>query len=541
VQALAHLPHAHLAVLTVTAAVAARRLREVAERAGVADRLHLLDQPPPDEALRFLATADLGLIPARRSAAHDVALPAGLFDYLQAGVPVLVSDCPAQAELVRALGVGGVHASGDAGGLAQEARRLLAEAPGLRARIMGLGGDLQAYGWARQAEALRGLYADLLGHPAQLSAPHVSEPGRSDTDAASRPLSPAVVGIGPANFAGQAWAWARAVERELPGAQCEVVAMARDTPLVFPADLVVKAATFAADPAWAAALEERASATWTHALLEAGRPMFGHRHGRTFAGDVPVMRAAGITVGLVMHGSEARNPARHARTTPWSPFRDPNEELTAALQRQWEVTSPLVDAFDGPVFVSTPDLLDDVRGGIWLPLTVDMATWRANRPVLERDVPVVLHAPSRASLKGTTHVRAALEPLAAAGLIELRLLEGVSPSQMPAAIADADLVLDQFALGSYGAMAAQAMAAGRITVGHVLPAVREHVRAACGVDVPVVEATPDTLAQVVRRLLTEPDQGRRVAAEALAFAGSAHDGRFAVRVLDDHLGLSRGR
>ena len=99
-----------------------------------------------------------------------------------------------------------------------------------------------------------------------------------------------------------------------------------------PADELVPAKTYAKDPAWGEATQSRALTTWTHALLEAGRPIFGLRNGRDFTGDADVLRAVGITVGVVLHGSEIRNPSRHASWTPWSPFRDPAEELTARLQ-----------------------------------------------------------------------------------------------------------------------------------------------------------------------------------------------------------------
>ena len=63
----------------------------------------------------------------------------------------------------------------------------------------------------------------------------------------------------------------------------------------------------------------------------------------------------------------------------------------------------------------------------WLPVVVDVDRWATDQPLLEREVPVVLHAPSRASLKGSSHVDAAMSALDAAGLIEYRRLEHVAP------------------------------------------------------------------------------------------------------------------
>lgn len=383
--------------------------------------------------------------------------------------------------------------------------------------------------------AVPGAVAEMLG--VAIDGPpvrRVSGVSESSHPPLRRPTDiPPRLAIGPANMAGQAWAWAKAMERNVPGLRTEVMMVDRGSPLVFPADELVPVQRYARDPQWAEAYEERALATWTHALLEAGRPLFGLRHGKDFRGDADLLRSAGVGVGLVFHGSEVRNPREHARRTPWSPFGDPSDELTARLQRSWEALMPAVRAFEGPTFVSTPDLLDDVPGSTWLPVVVDPGEWSGATGLLERRRPVVLHAPSRAAIKGSDHVERALAPLAADGAVEYRRLEGVAPSEMPAALRDADIVLDQFALGSYGVMACQAMAAGRVVVGHVTAEVRERV----GRPLPIVEADPATLADVVRTLVRDRDAARVTAEEGTRFVREVHDGRRSAEVLVAGFGL----
>lgn len=536
-EALPALPDVHLAVVAVPNKEirSARLLASRAAQLGVTDRLHLLDPVDPDEVAAFVSSADVGILPLHHYGSHEVALANKLFEYLHGGLPVLVSDCRAQAEFIRAHRVGAVHIAEDIESFTVALRSMLDRLPELRERIAEDTDLLVPYAWDRQEAVLREVYRDLLGADA------VHDPARSSSDAVrslkERPLvradRPSVVGIGPANMAGQAWAWAKALEAHVPGLRTEVISVDRGSPLEFRADTIVPAARYAKDAAWAQAFEAHALDTWTHALLEAGRPLFGLRHGRDFSGDVPVLRAVGIEVGLLFHGSEIRNPRRHAGSTPWSPFRDPDEELTARLQRQWDVLHPLVTAFDGPTFVSTADLLDDVPGAVLLPVVVDITQWASRTPLLERERPVVLHAPSRASMKGTVHVEAALEPLVSEGLVEYRRLEGLAPDDMPAAVADADIVLDQFSLGSYGVMAVQAMASGRVVVGHVTDA----VRSACPQPLPIVEAPPDLLGDVLRGLIEDRDGARMTAVAGRAFAVEVHDGRRSAAILTGALGL----
>jgi glycosyltransferase involved in cell wall biosynthesis len=102
---------------------------------------------------------------------------------------------------------------------------------------------------------------------------------------------------------------------------------------------------------------------------------------------------------------------------------------------------------------------------------------------------------------------------------------------MPGIYRDADVVLDQFRLGSYGVAACEAMAAGRVVVGNVTDAVRRRVRETTGSDLPVVQAEPDEIADVVLRLIDERDWGRARAAEGVAFVERVHSGPLAAEAL----------
>jgi glycosyltransferase involved in cell wall biosynthesis len=152
-------------------------------------------------------------------------------------------------------------------------------------------------------------------------------------------------------------------------------------------------------------------------------------------------------------------------------------------------------------------------------------------------VPVVVHTPSRAAIKGSAFVDQALAPLVAEGLVEYRRIEGVPPGQMPAVLADADIVLDQFAIGSYGVLACQAMATGTAVIGHVGPEVRGAVEKATGQVLPIVEATPDTLQETLRRLVASPQLRRDAAQAGPEFIRSVHDGKLSARILAEVLGI----
>ncbi len=535
VRALVHLPGVHLAVVAVpsvhTPAVAA--VTAVAQRLGVADRLHLLAPVPPDRVVEFLRSADVGLIPLRHFGSHEMALANKLFEYLHAGVPMVVSNCRAQAQFVREHGVGEVHRAGDGADLAAAVLRVLERGrppvdPALLAR----------YTWHAQARVLQQVYRELLPDRALLADPPVlpaAEPAQTPVRRGATTLA-----IGPTNSAGQGWAWARAASAHLPGVSGYALAI-RNARYDYPADELVDRQTYLADAAWQLRTLSRARAGWTHVLLEAGRPILGGLAGRDFVADADLLRRSAIQVGLVFHGSEVRSPRRHRQLDEFSPFADPKDELTRTLQTRCDALLPLVEVFDGPLFASTPDQLAYLPARArWLPVVVDLAAFPApGAPLgpaepLERAVPLFVHAPSNPRLKGTADVERVLRPLADRGLIELRMVTGLPPHEAAELIRAADVVVDQLLLGLYGVLACEAMAGGRVVLGHLGDPLRDLIDH----PVPVIEANPRTLAAVVEQLLDDRDAARKTAAQGPAFVAEVHDGRRSARVLAPFLATS---
>jgi glycosyltransferase involved in cell wall biosynthesis len=81
------------------------RLKAVAADAGVADAVHFLPTAPPDEMARLAAHHDIGLACELCSPPnHAICLSNKIFTYLLAGIPVLLSDTPAQRDISTDLG-----------------------------------------------------------------------------------------------------------------------------------------------------------------------------------------------------------------------------------------------------------------------------------------------------------------------------------------------------------------------------------------------------------------------------------------------------
>lgn len=347
--------------------------------------------------------------------------------------------------------------------------------------------------------------------------------------------------IAPVNSAGQGWAWARSAER-LPGVGAASMTIRPVADFGFPADQVVPLGEYRWSRRWQSAQRRTVMSGFTHVLLESGQPAFGDAFGARPLREVSQLREAGIHVALLFHGSDLRSPSRHREREADSPYAVGLWERTPGIELRTAESAELIRRADVPVFVSTPDLLDDARAAgaepRWLPVVVDPERWSAVVPPLSRTGrPVVAHAPSRAIVKGSDLIDPVLQALHDEGLVEYRRISGVSSCDMPAAYGAADIVLDQFRIGSYGVAACEALAAGRIVVSHVADPVRATVLAETGLELPIVQSTARELSETIRRIIADPSHALTRAAAGPSFVRAVHDGRRSAAALAGFLGV----
>ncbi len=342
--------------------------------------------------------------------------------------------------------------------------------------------------------------------------------------------------IGPANFAGQGNAWARAAAT-LPGVSAMNMQYRGAGDYGFEADYSVTETVWSHSRRWGESQAAAVERGFTHVLIEAERSLFGRAEDKVITREVARLRRAGIGVGMVCHGTDIRLPSRHMQLDEFSPFLDADPDWVAALEARAAANQRILDRVGAPVFVSTPEMLLDRPGSQWLPVVVDPRRWQSAEPALRRSRPVVLHAPTNPLVKGTEKIAPVVAALHDEGLIDYRHVLKVPADEMPGLYATADVVLEQFALGMYSVTAVEAMAAGRLVIGHIHDQVRDHVREATGLELPVVSATPDSLESVLRDVVTRPEHYREIAARGPAFAAAVHDGAYSARVLAPFLGV----
>jgi glycosyltransferase involved in cell wall biosynthesis len=158
--ALALLPGVHLLFLGAEGRHAVR-LRALAGEHGVGRRTHFLGPVGPAALLSHTAQADVGVSLLQDSCEnHRLALPNKLFEYLAAGLPVVVSDLPEAGRLVRERGVGCCATPDDPAAVATALREVLARRDEAEMRQR-LSRAASALSWKREKQHLLEVYEAL--------------------------------------------------------------------------------------------------------------------------------------------------------------------------------------------------------------------------------------------------------------------------------------------------------------------------------------------------------------------------------------------
>ncbi|MEA2535952.1 MAG: hypothetical protein QOF11_186 [Chloroflexota bacterium] len=131
-------------------------LMAAAAQLPVGDRIRFLPGVAPEQIPDWTAAADVAVMPILPTTLnHRLTTPTRLFDALGAGVPVVASDLPGMAAIVRTTGAGVLCDPADPGSIARAVREVLDAPPERRRayREAALAAG-RGYAWEHQIEAL---------------------------------------------------------------------------------------------------------------------------------------------------------------------------------------------------------------------------------------------------------------------------------------------------------------------------------------------------------------------------------------------------
>jgi len=159
-----------------------------------------------------------------------------------------------------------------------------------------------------------------------------------------------------------------------------------------------------------------------------------------------------------------------------------------------------------------------VPGAHVVPPAIDLARYEIAPPPANERVRVA-HAPSNRAKKGTDAVIAACEELD----VELDLIEGVKHDEAKRRYALADVIVDQLVVGWYGLFAIESMATARPVVTYLHEDAVDQPERAYGAQVPIVNATKQTLVEKLRPLVGSAQLRAELGERGREYVARVHD------------------
>jgi hypothetical protein len=143
--------------------------------------------------------------------------------------------------------------------------------------------------------------------------------------------------------------------------------------------------------------------------------------------------------------------------------------------------------------------------------------------VFRAKTPIITHAPSKRAFKGTKHILSVLEKMKNEGLdFEIQLVEGVPHEKAVKMYSNSDIVIDQILCPGSGKLATECLAMGKVVVGRMAynnyPQNFGKYK-----DYPIVDARIDTLYEVLKELILNPEKRKDIANRSRRFVKSVLD------------------
>lgn len=236
--------------------------------------------------------------------------------------------------------------------------------------------------------------------------------------------------------------------------------------------------------------------------------------------DLPLIKARGES--KIIHrftGYDLRLKSWDKAVNPYSAF---NYKFDGFFDEntQKEYISFLreyVDLF----LVQDPELKQFMPEAEILPRALDLDEWQYVG-IEKTDCPLVVHAPTNKSCKGSEFVFKAIEVLKDEGLkFNFQTIQNMSHDKAREMYRKADIIIDQLLIGATGVLTLEGWALGKPVVVYL----REDLFKPFYGEVPAANANPDTITNVLRDLIKDHDWRQELSQKGRKTVEKFHDSK----------------
>lgn len=186
------------------------------------------------------------------------------------------------------------------------------------------------------------------------------------------------------------------------------------------------------------------------------------------------------------------------------------------------------------MFALNPDLLNVLPSKAkFLPYAnVNPHEWNYIGTQTGNFIPHIVHAPSNKEVKGSQFIIDAVKQLQAEGVeFKFTLVEGLSNLEAKKIYESADLLVDQLLAGFYGGLSVELMSLGKPVVCYLREEDMSFLPKEMNDDLPIINANPDTIYEVLKRLLGKKDEWYSIGQKSRKFVENWHDPEEIAKIL----------
>ncbi|WP_419874308.1 glycosyltransferase family 4 protein [Candidatus Pristimantibacillus sp. PTI5] len=248
--------------------------------------------------------------------------------------------------------------------------------------------------------------------------------------------------------------------------------------------------------------------------------VFHFHGGQTFTlnayTDLAYLKMLNKKVVMNYWGSEVRRLSIARAKNPFVKVKVLDEKLILQLLN-------VISRFADAVIVPDHELYEYVKtffDKVYLVrAAVDHKKFVPSYPVIQCKRPLVVHAPSDPSLKGTDIIVQAVNRLKSIVDFDYVQIENMKNEEALAWMARADIIVDQLKLGIYGTVSIEGMLMGKPVICYV----RDDLVSKYPPGLPVVNANPNTIEQVLHNLILDPKRRHELGIKGRVYAVDHHD------------------
>jgi len=230
----------------------------------------------------------------------------------------------------------------------------------------------------------------------------------------------------------------------------------------------------------------------------------------------------------------------HTCTLQRQSFGDGREDCAEEFKRKMATLAQKLGDLNltvGDLLVMFPymkPLNNAVNTDLWKPLPFEEIPEKFRLP--KTDNLRIYHAYGNSEIrggdaKGSSFVKKAVEELQKEGYkIELMLFDKVPNLDVRYYQMQADICVDQLRAGCYGSNAVECMAVGKPVIVYV----RDDVLKISPFDLPIVNANPNNIKEVLRRLIENKELREKIGKQSREFAVKEHDFKVVAKKLEEY-------